>query len=95
MFAERNKKSKVWPPEAIYGQTRLIISKTYREEWKLTSVFDCSHIVLHLIKYKLKFMFAERNKNQQSLTPESHLWTNFSNYLEKLQSGVKIDFSFW
>ena len=30
MFAERKKESKVWPPEAIYGQTRQIISKTYR-----------------------------------------------------------------
>ena len=40
-------------------------------------------------------MFVERNKNQQSLTPWSHLWTNSSNYLENLQRGVKIDFSFW
>ena len=46
------------------------------------------------IKYKLKFMFAERNQNQQSLTPGSHLWTNSSNYLEK-KRGVKIDFIFW
>ena len=38
---------KVWRREAIYGQTRQIISKTYREEWKLTSVFGSSHIVLH------------------------------------------------
>ena len=40
-------------------------------------------------------MFAERNKNQQSLIPGSHLWTNPSNYLENLQRGVKIDCTFW
>ena len=39
-------------------------------------------------------MFTERNKNQQSLIPGSHLWTNPSNYLESLQRGVKIDCSF-
>ena len=87
--------SKVWSPESIYGQTRQIISKTYREELKLTSVFDCSHIVLHLIKNKFKFMFAERNKNWQSLIPGSHIWTNSSNYLEILQRGLKIDCTFW
>ena len=87
--------SKVLLPEAIYGKTRLIISKTYRQDWKLTSVSDCSHIVLHLIKNKLNFIFAKRNKNMQCLIPGSHLWTNSSNYLEILQRGLKIDFSFW
>ena len=71
MFAERNRNLQSLTPEAIYGQTRQIITKTYREAQKLTSVFDCSHIVLHLKKYKLKFMFAERNQNFQSLTAGS------------------------
>ena len=76
----------------MYGQTRQIISKTYREAKKLISVFDCSHIVLHLKKYKLTFMFAERDQNFKSLTSGSHLWTNSSNYLENLHRGLKIDF---
>ena len=33
--------------------------------------------------------------NFLKFAPGSHLWTNSSNYLENLQKGVKIDFSFW
>ena len=39
-------------------------------------------------------MFAEREKNFNSLTPGSHLKANSSNYLENLQRGPKIEFAF-
>ena len=86
--------SKVGPRDAIYGQTRQHISKTYGEARKLISVFDCSHIELHLKKYKLKFTFAERNQNIPRLTPGIYLWTSSSNYLENSQRGAKIEFGF-
>ena len=36
------------------------LSRELTEAQKLTSVFDCSHIVLHLKKYKLKFTTQRR-----------------------------------
>ena len=55
--------SKVWHGEAIYGQTLPIISKTKNVTLKETSVFECSHIVLHQKTYELKFDFAQWNEN--------------------------------
>ena len=40
--------SKVWHRKGIYGQTRQIISKTKKETYIGTSVFDYSHIMLIL-----------------------------------------------
>ena len=62
-FTAKKKNFQVWQKQAIYGETRQIISKTKIETCLKTLVFDCSHIELHLKKYKLKFEFAERNQN--------------------------------
>ena len=95
IYAERNQNQESLTPGSHLWTNRQIISKTYREAQKLNSLFYCSHIVVHLKKYKIKLMYAERNQNPQRLTPVSHLWTNPSNYLENVQRGAKIDFSFW
>ena len=59
------KKKKFWTltKQVIYGETRQITSETKTETYLKTSGFYCSHIMLHLTKYKLKLEFAERNQN--------------------------------
>ena len=90
MFQERNQHQPNLTPGTHLWTNRQIISESYREAQKLNLIFDCSHIVLHLKKYKIKLMSAERNQNQESLTPGRHLWTNRPNISKSYREAQKL-----